>query len=240
MPLIWNLKQFLKKTHDVSDATAIRRIIRDRTGYTFPLRTVQILLTDSPKQLPIKTLQVVSDAFGCQLTHFCQIKPSPRTIVTKLNIETRLQLCAVDTNETLDSFIARVQKSAIEEAFSISNNVTHVARRLGYDRSALIRLRNRMKTSTHITPTRQTKKPRQSSNTQIPLPRALFTIEPKESLHTFVRRIKNAVIDHALTLEGGNQSKAALRLSYKRTSLITWLRRNRLNKKNPKPKDSFS
>lgn len=222
MASTWILKQWLNTHRGLKDAKEIRDIIYRRTRQRLSLKTVQHLLNKKPKTLNIKTIEAICDAFRCRLGDFCTAQPSstpPVNLALDLKPQRLLQPCAIAGHETLYSFIARVQLAAIEEAVSISNTYEQAARRLGYQRTSLHTLHSRLKATTTLKLNVRRNLTQKHLNQAVPLPRALLTIRRNEHLQSFVRRVQFAAIIETTRLEG-NHTRAALRLGYRRSSLV--------------------
>jgi hypothetical protein len=136
-----------------------------------------------------------------------------------LQLHARLQPCAIASHETLYSFVARVKLAAIEEAISITHTYGQAARRLDYRRTSLHALHARLKRTTTLNHNASGKRTRSILSQAVPLPRAVFTLQKNEPLESFIRRIQLAAIIQTTRLEG-NHTRAALRLGYRRSSLV--------------------
>lgn len=137
-----------------------------------------------------------------------------------LQIQARLQPCAVASHETLNSFVARVKLAAIEEALSNTDTYEKAAQRLDYRRTSLHTLHARLKSTTTLNNNAAGKRTRTILSQAVPLRRTLFTIQRNETLESFIRRIQLAAIIQTTRLEG-NHTRAAVRLGYHRSSLVT-------------------
>ena len=227
MPLKWTLKQWLQTDRGLIITTdrplrhlkELQEKIKHRTGNKISLSILHNLLEKQPKTLDYRILQLICDAFQCQLKDFCSVKPSspPTENGNHVNIQHLLQPCAIAGNEGLRSFIARVQVAAITHAVSVTDNFSQAARLLGINRSTLYLARQRYQDAA--------KDHSLSTVNAIPLPAFIFTIGEKEDLKSFTRRIQRAAIQETFTLEG-NHSRCALRLGYERQSFTEL--RNRL------------
>lgn len=227
MPLTWTLKQWLQTNRGLTfttdrapkNAKALQEIIRHRTGNKIAVRTLHNLLENQPKTFGYRHLQVICDAFQCRLNDFCDLTPSSADLTSSsaenrrtVNTQHQLQPCAIAGNESLRSFIIRVQLAAINEAVLMTDNFSHAARLLGSTRGTLLSIRRRNQHPTNNrTPT---------TDNAIPMPAAIFTIREKENLHSFKHRIQLAAIIETTKLEG-NHTRAALRLGCSRSSLVT-------------------
>ena len=218
MPLTWKLKQWLRTKRSLKNANDIRDLIEHRTGYKVTLRRITSLLNGQPKTLDLELFQAICNAFQCELIDFCDVTPSsgipPKRTV---NIHDLIQPCAIAPDESLRSFINRVQIAALTKAESMTTNLTQAARLLGTHRANLRLIRQRSKNAVK-------NKPPSTAKT-IPLPAAIFSIGENEDLKAFTHRIQLAAINETFALEGNNK-RTALRLAYGRQSLIEL--RNRL------------
>lgn len=218
MPVTWTLKQWLRTHHGLTNAKHIRDIIQNRAGQEISLRSINTLLKNKPKTLDIRTLQAICDVFRCQLKHFCAIKPAPIPPLkrTPIHIQHLTQPRGIGPNETLRSFIARIQMAGIRQALLISdNNFCYACRLLGSERAYLLPLyQRRTKTPHDPNPA-----PKQPPAKAILLPAAIFTIRPNEDFQSFTRRIQVAAVIRTIKMEG-NHSRAALRLGYCRTAFV--------------------
>jgi DNA-binding protein Fis/DNA-binding Xre family transcriptional regulator len=224
MPLTWTLKQWLETKRGLNFTTnrplkylkELQQIIKNRTGNKIALSTLHNLLEKQPKTLDCRILQIICDAFECQLKHFCAVKPSPRPPETRRDVKIphRLRPCAIAANESLRSFTARVQLAAISQAVSMTDNFSQAARLLGCNRITLLSIRQRNK---H---TAKNKPPHRGE--VIPLPTAIFIIRDNEEFDSFKRRIQLTAISETIKLEG-NHTRAALRLGCDRTSIIRFV-----------------
>lgn len=230
MPLSWTLKQWLQTNRGLIITTdrplrhlkEIQEKIKHRTGTKLSLRLLHSLLEKQPKTLEYRILQLICDAYQCQLKDFCAVKPScsPAENGEGVTIQHLLQPCAIAGNECLRSFIARVQVAAIAQALSVTDNLNQAARLLGANRATLYCAQQRLDRYQNAA---RNNSP--STVQAIPLPPSIFTIGEKEDLRSFTRRIQRAAIQETFTLEG-NHTRSALRLGYERQSFIEL--RNRL------------
>ena len=136
-----------------------------------------------------------------------------------LQLQARLQPCAIASHETLNSFVARVKLAAIEEAVSITDTYGQAAQRLDYRRTSLHTLHARLKRTTTLNNNASGKRTRTILSQAVPLRRTLFTIQTNECLESFIHRIQLAAIIQTTRLEG-NHTRAAVRLGYRRSSLV--------------------
>ena len=223
MPLTWTLKQWLQTNRGLhfttnrplTDLKELREIIKQRTGNKIPLITLHKLLETQPKTLDYRILQIICDAFQCELKYFCAITPSPPAAEKRrhVNIQRLLQPCAIASNESLRSFITRVRLTAISEALRMTNNFSQAARLLGSNRMTLHTIRRRNK---HVAPTTPL-----STDNAIPLPPTILIIRQDEDFESFTRRIQLAAMLETIRLEGNNHTRAALRLGYTRSAFVT-------------------
>ncbi len=230
MPLTWTLKQWLQTDRGLIIRTdrplthlkELQEKIKHRTGNKISLRILNNLLEKQPKTLDYRILQLICDAFQCQLKDFCAVKPSyqPAENGEGVTIQHLLQPCAIAENECLRSFIARVQVTAIAQAVSVTDNLNQAARLLRAKRGTLYWAQQRFERYQDAARNRPP-----NTVKAIPLPPSIFTIGQKEDFKSFTRRIQRAAIQETLTLEG-NHTRSALRLGYERESLTQL--RNRL------------
>lgn len=223
MPLTWTLKQWLQTNrglhfttdHPLTDLKEFQEIIKQRTGNKVSLLTLNKLLETQPKILDYRILQIICDAFQCELKHLCAITPSPPAAekLRDVDIHHQLHPCGIAENESLRSFITRVRLAAISEAVMMTNNVSQAARLLGSNRMTLSTIRQRNKHATQTTPP--------STDNAIPLPADILTIRGNEDFNAFTRRIQLAAILETIKLEGNNHTRAALRLGYTRSAFVT-------------------
>jgi DNA-binding Xre family transcriptional regulator len=221
MPVTWTLKEWLRTRHGLTNATQIRDIIQGRAGQEISLRSINTLLKNKPKTLDIRTLQTICDVFRCQLKQFCSVKPAPLPPLkrTPIRIQHLIQPCGIGPNETLRSFIARVQMAGIRQALLMSgNNFCYACRLLGSERGYLLPLYQRHQRRTKA-PHDRNPAPKQPDAKAILLPAALFTIRQNEDFQSFTRRIQVAAVIRTIKMEG-NHSRAALRLGYCRTAFV--------------------
>jgi putative transcriptional regulator len=84
MHVIWNLRGRLKE-QNITRASEISRILRERTGYKLSVQAVCDLLNAEPKMVRIETIKAFCDAFYFRLSDFFEVlpsasqKPQPRT-----------------------------------------------------------------------------------------------------------------------------------------------------------------
>ena len=222
MPLTWTLKQWLQTNRGLqfttnrplADLKEFQEIIKQRTGNKIALVTLHKLLEKQPNTVDYRILQIICDAFQCELKHFCAVTPSSPAAENRRDVSLQhlLQPCAIAGNESLRSFITRVRLAAINEAVTITNNFSQAARLLGTNRLTLDTIRRRNK---HVP---QTIPP--GTVNAIPLPATILTIKGNEDFHSFTRRIQLAAILETVKLEG-NHTRAALRLGYTRSAFVT-------------------
>lgn len=95
-----------------------QKLIKHRTGTKLALSRLHNLLEKQPKTLEYRILQLICDAFQCELRDFCAVKLSLRPVEKPkpVDLQHLLQPCAIAGNEALRSFIARVQVTAITQA----------------------------------------------------------------------------------------------------------------------------
>jgi DNA-binding Xre family transcriptional regulator len=75
MPINWNLKDWLRDARNVSSASEAKRIVWERTGYVLSTQAVCDLMHRDPKMIRLETVQAFCDAFYCQLSDFCEVRP---------------------------------------------------------------------------------------------------------------------------------------------------------------------
>ena|SRR5215213_10166575 len=230
MPLTWTLKQWLQTNRAVAFSSdrplrhlkEMQETIRRGTGNKIPLSKLHNLLEKPPKTLDCRIVQIICDAFQFELKDFCTITPAEKR--TLINFQHLLQPCAIAGNESLHSFIIRVQLAAISQALSMTGNMSKAARLLGSNRVTLHSIRERSHQAS--------KDEALSIHNAIPLPANTFTIRENEDFMSLKRRIQLAAMLETIKLEG-NHSRAALRLRYRRTSLVAL--RHRLENKLSQP-----
>lgn len=218
MPLTWTLKQWLQTNRGLTFSTDrplrhlnnLQETIKQRTGNKIPLSKLHNLLEKQPKTLDCRILQIICDAFQCELKHFCTMTPTENPI--RINFQHLLQPCAIAGNESLGSFIKRVQLAAISQALLMTDDFRGAARLLGSTRLTLLSIRKRNQPGS----TNEAL----STDNLIPLPASTFTIRENEDFMSMKRRIQLAAIIETTKLEG-NHTRAALRLRYSRSSLVT-------------------
>lgn len=150
MPLTWTLKEWLTTNGDLqlptnnayTNAKAIQNIIHTRTGYKLSLRAVHNLLERQPKTLDSRTLQLICDAFRCQLDDFCAVTPSsssPVNLANELHLQpSEGQFSPLAIGEKLKDRQHAQARWHISYALTFTNwNKTAAARLLGITRQAL-------------------------------------------------------------------------------------------------------
>lgn len=76
--MTWRLREFLAE-RGFRSASHISRTIAERTGRDLSVQAVCVLLNEPPKMLRIETMQLICDAFYCQLSDFCVVTPQVTT-----------------------------------------------------------------------------------------------------------------------------------------------------------------
>ena len=217
MPLTWTLKEWLRTHHGLTNPKDIQDIIQNQTHQRIRLQSIQSLLKKEPKTLDTEILQTICDVFRCHLSRFCAVKPSAIPPMVRTDINIQLQPCAIAANETLRSFIARVQMAAISQALLMScDNFSEACRLLGSERVTLLSFRRR-----HVA--KSTPRSRRTFSKPIPLPAALFTVRKNEDFKSFKNRVKVAALIQTKKFEGNN-TRAARRLGFERSTLIRLLK----------------
>jgi DNA-binding NtrC family response regulator len=221
MPLIWNLRNWLKSERGVKGPAEARRRILNATGLDISVKALTELFNRKPEILPVETLQALCDTFTCRLSAFCNIDPNETRSLDPRGLDLPLPAFSIQPTETLREFIGRVQLAAIDQAVTIEGTMTNAAQRLQYSRTSLTTLHTRLKSSKP--PTDQTHNVPPESR-EIILTPDLFVITRKEGLQAFIARLQLAIITTTINLEG-NKTRAAARLGYSREPLLTLIKK---------------
>ena len=78
MSFHWNLRRELLLRKNVHRAVDLQALLREH-GLPLSLPTVCALVKQPPEFfLPLKTMQIVCNALGCNLNDFCVMEPDPK------------------------------------------------------------------------------------------------------------------------------------------------------------------
>lgn len=218
MPLTWTLKQWLQTNTDLTFSSdrplrhlkELQELIKQQTGRKIALAILHNLLENKTKTLDYRILQIICDAFRFELKQFCTITPTEPC--KHISFQHLLEPCAIADNESLRSFIIRVQLAAISHAIFLTGSLRKAARLLGSTGGALLTIRGRNE--------RGSRNEAVSSGNAIPMPPDTFTIRENEDFMSLKHRIQLTAILETTKVEG-NHTRAALRLRYSRPSLVT-------------------
>jgi len=241
MPLTWTLKQSLQTNIGLTFSSdrplrhlkELQEIIKQRTGHKIALAILHNLLENQTKTLDYRILQIICDAFQFELKHFCTITPAelcrnrntitPAELCRNIDFRHLLHPGGIAANESLRSFIIRVQLAAISQALLMTGTFRHAARLLGCPQQTLISISKRNQ--------HESRNEALSTDNPIPLPANTFTIRENEDFQSLKRRIQLTAILETIRLER-NHTRAALRLRYSRPGLVTL--RYHLEKQTPR------
>lgn len=75
MATVWQFKQWLATERGIHTATDLRQEIREQANVEISLQALSVLLNQPPQALRVRTMQAISDAFGCELNEFFNVVP---------------------------------------------------------------------------------------------------------------------------------------------------------------------
>ncbi|MEO5968818.1 MAG: hypothetical protein ABIQ95_02735 [Bdellovibrionia bacterium] len=76
MTIVWRLKTYLAAQHGVHTAVALQKLIVRKTGVLVSAQNIRNYLGKKPKILPLKTMELIVTALGCELHDFCRVTAS--------------------------------------------------------------------------------------------------------------------------------------------------------------------
>lgn len=89
MSIHWTLKS-LAASKGLYKASAIQRVITEKTGVIISIQNICNLLGNKQQTIRLKTMEVICSALDCTLSDFCIVKPGKFdcTKVRKLSFQT--------------------------------------------------------------------------------------------------------------------------------------------------------
>lgn len=76
MAVQWHLKTYLAHQHGIYRPTDFRDLVLKKTQVLISLPNISKLLNRKPSSIRLKTMELLCTALDCNLSDFCQIKPS--------------------------------------------------------------------------------------------------------------------------------------------------------------------
>lgn len=76
MAVYWHLKTYLAREHGIYRPTDLQALVVKKTNVLISLPTVSNILNKKPASIRLRTMELICTALGCNLTDFCQVKPS--------------------------------------------------------------------------------------------------------------------------------------------------------------------
>lgn len=77
MSFYWNLRRELLLRKNVHRPVDLQAVLREH-GLPLSLPTVCAWIKHPPQSLPLKKMQVICNALGCNLNDFCVMEPDPK------------------------------------------------------------------------------------------------------------------------------------------------------------------
>jgi DNA-binding Xre family transcriptional regulator len=71
----WRLKTYLATQHGIYSAVDLQKKITQNTGIIISAQNLRTYLNETPKSIPLKTIELLCTALQCELSHLLEIKP---------------------------------------------------------------------------------------------------------------------------------------------------------------------
>lgn len=78
MAIYWRLRTYLAAKHGIFSAVDLQKKITETTGVIISLQNLRHYVTQKPKLIPLKTIELFCTALQCDLGAFCEVKPQPQ------------------------------------------------------------------------------------------------------------------------------------------------------------------
>lgn len=75
MPIKWNLKRYLAAKHHIYSAKELQRLVIKKTGIIISHANICKLVNNEPRQLNLKTVEIICSALSCELSDFFNVTP---------------------------------------------------------------------------------------------------------------------------------------------------------------------
>jgi DNA-binding Xre family transcriptional regulator len=75
MAIIWRLKTHLATKHGIFSAVDFQKKIIQTTGVIISVQNLRTYLNQKPKQIPLKTIELICTTLQCDFSVFCEVKP---------------------------------------------------------------------------------------------------------------------------------------------------------------------
>jgi DNA-binding Xre family transcriptional regulator len=76
MAIHWHLKTYLARQQGIYRPTDLQALVVKKTNILISLPSISKLLNRKPAAIRLHTMELICTALDCQLSDFCQIKPS--------------------------------------------------------------------------------------------------------------------------------------------------------------------
>ncbi|HEY0377216.1 MAG TPA: helix-turn-helix domain-containing protein [Pyrinomonadaceae bacterium] len=75
MPIIWNLKQWMRANRNIYRANQLCDALRAEAGFKISIQAIHMLINKQPEGLRTLTMQAICTALRCRLSDFFEIYP---------------------------------------------------------------------------------------------------------------------------------------------------------------------
>ena len=79
MAVHWRLKTYLATHQGIFSAVDFQKKVTQATGVIISVQNLRTYLNHKPKLIPLKTMELICTTLQCDLSAFCEIKPSTRS-----------------------------------------------------------------------------------------------------------------------------------------------------------------
>ncbi len=76
MAVNWQLKTYLARRHGIYRPTDLQALVVKKTKILISLPNISKLLARKPASVKLKTMELICTALDCELSDFCEVKPS--------------------------------------------------------------------------------------------------------------------------------------------------------------------
>ncbi len=83
MAVNWKLKTYLVTQHGIFSAVELQKKITASTGILISVQNLRSYLNKKPKQIPLKTIELICTSLQCKLSAFCEVTPQPLSAARK-------------------------------------------------------------------------------------------------------------------------------------------------------------
>lgn len=76
MAIQWRIRTLIAQKFQIYRLTEIQKKIIDRSGVKISLQQLSEIVNKRPKSLKLSTMEIICTAFDCNLSDFCEVRPS--------------------------------------------------------------------------------------------------------------------------------------------------------------------